>query len=472
MSSQASTIWWVRRDLRLSDNPALVAAAAQGAVLPVFILDAETQDLGAAAKWRLGLGLAEFSEILAARGSRLILRRGPALDVIRDLIAQTGAQSVHWGRLYNPQSNTRDQAVKAALKAEGIAAVSHPGHLLHEPWQVETGSGGFYRVYTPFWNAVRGRDIAPCLPAPQTLSSPLVWPVSDRLADWNMGQAMNRGAAVVQGHVAVGAARAQARLQQFLAGAVGTYKTARDFPSQPATSRLSENLTYGEISPREIWHAGFAAMQGGQAGAEHFLKELVWREFSYHLLHHTPQIATRNWRPEWDSFPWAGDGPKAEAWRQGRTGVPFVDAGMREMYVTGTMHNRARMIVGSYLTKHLLTDWRIGQQWFAECLIDWDPAANALGWQWVAGCGPDAAPYFRVFNPETQAEKFDANAAYRRRFIAEIAPRPGHDALAFFDAVPRAWRLDPTAPYPKPLIGLADGRAAALAAYAARDRTA
>ena len=472
MSSQASTIWWVRRDLRLSDNPALVAAAAQGAVLPVFILDAETQDLGAAAKWRLGLGLAEFSEILAARGSRLILRRGPALDVIRDLIAQTGAQSVHWGRLYNPQSNARDQAVKAALKAEGIAAVSHPGHLLHEPWQVETGSGGFYRVYTPFWNAVRGRDIAPCLPAPQTLSSPLVWPVSDRLADWNMGQAMNRGVAVVQGHVAVGAARAQARLQQFLAGAVSTYKTARDFPSQPATSRLSENLTYGEISPREIWHAGFAAMQGGQAGAEHFLKELVWREFSYHLLHHTPQIATRNWRPEWDSFPWAGDGPKAEAWRQGRTGVPFVDAGMREMYVTGTMHNRARMIVGSYLTKHLLTDWRIGQQWFAECLIDWDPAANALGWQWVAGCGPDAAPYFRVFNPETQAEKFDANAAYRRRFIAEIAPRPGHDALAFFDAVPRAWRLDPTAPYPKPLIGLADGRAAALAAYAARDRTA
>lgn len=472
MSSQASTIWWVRRDLRLSDNPALVAAAAQGAVLPVFILDAETQDLGAAAKWRLGLGLAEFSEILAARGSRLILRRGPALDVIRDLIAQTGAQSVHWGRLYNPQSNARDQAVKAALKAEGIAAVSHPGHLLHEPWQVETGSGGFYRVYTPFWNAVRGRDIAPCLPAPQTLSSPLVWPVSDRLADWNMGQAMNRGAAVVQGHVAVGAGRAQARLQQFLAGAVGTYKTARDFPSQPATSRLSENLTYGEIGPREIWHAGFAAMQGGQAGAEHFLKELVWREFSYHLLHHTPQIATRNWRPEWDSFPWAGDGPKAEAWRQGRTGVPFVDAGMREMYVTGTMHNRARMIVGSYLTKHLLTDWRIGQQWFAECLIDWDPAANALGWQWVAGCGPDAAPYFRVFNPETQAEKFDANAAYRRRFIAEIAPRPGHDALAFFDAVPRAWRLDSTAPYPKPLIGLADGRAAALAAYAARDRTA
>ena len=472
MSSQASTIWWVRRDLRLSDNPALMAAAAQGAVLPVFIFDAETQDLGAAAKWRLGLGLAEFSEILAARGSRLILRRGPALDVIRDLIAQTGAQSVHWGRLYNPQSNARDQAVKAALKAEGIAAVSHPGHLLHEPWQVETGSGGFYRVYTPFWNAVRGRDIAPCLPAPQTLSSPLVWPVSDRLADWNMGQAMNRGAAVVQGHVAVGAGRAQARLQQFLAGPIGTYKTARDFPSQPATSRLSENLTYGEIGPREIWHAGFAAMQGGQAGAEHFLKELVWREFSYHLLHHTPQIATRNWRPEWDSFPWAGDGPKAEAWRQGRTGVPFVDAGMREMYVTGTMHNRARMIVGSYLTKHLLTDWRIGQQWFAECLIDWDPAANALGWQWVAGCGPDAAPYFRVFNPETQAEKFDANAAYRRRFIAEIAPRPGPDALAFFDAVPRAWRLDPTAPYPKPLIGLADGRAAALAAYAARDRTA
>ncbi|MGB3278629.1 MAG: deoxyribodipyrimidine photo-lyase, partial [Pseudorhodobacter sp.] len=416
----AAMILWVRRDLRLGDNVMLAKAAASGrAVIPVFILDPETEGLGAAAAWRLGQGLAVFAESLAQIGSRLVFRRGPALPILRDLVAQTGARAVHWTRLYDPQAQQRDRAVKAALRQDGIEAQSHAGHLLFEPFDVATGQGGFYKVYTPFWRAVKDRAVAAPLPAPGHLPRPDIWPESEVLADWRMGQAMQRGAAVVARHSAVGEAAAQARLAAFLDGPVDGYKERRDFPAQTATSRLSENLTYGEISPRVIWHAGLRALHEGRSGAEHFLKEVVWREFAYHLLHHSPHIASRNWRAGWEGFAWRDDNADAEAWRRGMTGEPFVDAAMREMYVTGTMHNRARMIVASYLTKHLLTDWRIGQRWFAECLTDWDPASNAMGWQWAAGTGPDASPFFRVFNPLTQAEKFDPKAEYRRRYIAE-----------------------------------------------------
>ncbi|SEO02023.1 deoxyribodipyrimidine photo-lyase [Pseudorhodobacter antarcticus] len=463
-------IWWVRRDLRLRDNPLLVQAVVSGrAVVPVFILDAETEALGAAAKWRLGLSVAAFARDLEAIGSRLVLRRGPALEVLRGLVAEVGAGAVHWARLYDPASVARDTAVKAALRSEGLEAVSHAGHLLFEPWTVATGQGGFYKVYTPFWRSVKDRDVAGPSAAPRALLGPQAWPASDDLADWRMGAAMNRGAGVVAVHACVGEAAAQARLAAFLDGPVGGYKERRDFPAEAATSRLSENLTYGEIGPRDVWHGGMRALQDGRAGAEHFLKELVWREFAYHLLHHTPHITTQNWRPEWDNFAWRGDGADAERWRRGMTGEPFVDAAMREMYVTGTMHNRARMIVASYLTKHLLTDWRVGLRWFEECLIDWDPAANAMGWQWAAGSGPDAALYFRVFNPETQVEKFDPKAVYRHRFIAELANVPGRDARAFFDAVPRAWGLDAGAPYPRRMVDLAVGRKRALEAYAQRN---
>jgi deoxyribodipyrimidine photo-lyase len=279
---------------------------------------------------------------------------------------------------------------------------------------------------------------------------------------------MNRGAAVVLRHQSVGEAAAEARLAAFLAGPVARYDAARDLPGVAGTSRLSENLTYGEIGIRAVWHGALRARDEGKAGAEGFLRELAWREFSYHLMHHTPHITHANWKPEWDDFPWRGDTPDAERWRRGMTGEPFVDAAMREMYVTGTMHNRARMIAGSYLTKHLLTDWKLGLHWFADCLTDWDPAANAMGWQWVAGSGPDAAPYFRVFNPAGQAARFDPDHAYVRRFVAELAPRPGPEANDFFAAVPRSWGLDPKAPYPAPVVDLAEGRARALAAFSAR----
>lgn len=462
---------WFRRDLRLSDHLALAQAAASGRpVIPVFLHDEAVETLGAAPKWRLGLSVAAHAEALGERGARLILRRGRALDALRALIAETGAGAVWWTRAYDPDSIARDSAVKSALKDDGIEARSFPGHVLFEPWTVETGTGGFYKVYTPFWKAVRDRDVAAPQPAPGHIPAPEAWPDSDRLDAWRMGAAMDRGAAVVAGHVTVGEAAAQDRLGAFVAQRVADYDAARDFPACDGTSHLSENLTYGEISPAALWHAGQNAMQVGKAGAETFLKEVVWRDFAYHLVYHTPRITEGNWRPEWDAFPWNEDETEAVLrWKQGRTGEPFVDAAMREMYVTGTMHNRARMIVASYLTKHLLSHWRIGQRWFEDCLTDWDPASNAMGWQWAAGSGPDATPYFRVFNPATQLEKFDPNGHYRRRWIAEGLSNPSATALSYFDAVPKSWGLSPAQAYPAPIVDLKEGRQRALDAYKARD---
>jgi deoxyribodipyrimidine photo-lyase len=468
--SATPLILWFRRDLRLADQPMLAAAVATGRPLvPVFLLDPETEALGAAPKWRLGLAVAAFAKALESIGLRLVLRRGPARETLTRLIDETGAGGVWWSRLYDPPSVARDTGVKAALKATGREARSFAGHLLHEPWEIETGQGGYYRVFTPYWKAMRGVPVPAPEPAPlraRGLDQPIA---SDRLEDWQLGAAMNRGAGIVLPWQAVGAQAAGARLEAFLDGAIGDYKDRRDFPGHPGTSRLSENLTYGEIGIRSVWHAAERARGDGARGAEHFMSELAWREFAYHLMHHTPQITQANWKPEWDAFPWRDDGPEADRWRRGMTGEPFVDAAMREMYVTGTMHNRTRMVAASYLTKHLMTHWKLGLAWFADCLTDWDPASNAMGWQWVAGSGPDAAPYFRVFNPAGQAERFDPEGTYRRRFVAELSPSPGQEALAYFDAVPRAWGLDPKAPYPAPVVDLAEGRARALAAYEARN---
>ena len=461
-------ILWFRRDLRLDDNPMLATAAETGRpLIPVFIADESVAGLGAAPRWRLGQGLRVFGETLKDRKSRLILRRGRALDTLRALVKETGAAGVWWGRLYDAPARERDTEVKQALRGDGIEARSFAGHTLIEPWQVETGEGGHYKVYTPFWKALSARGVAEPCKAPLSLPAPENWPACDDLADWNLGAAMNRGAGIVARHARIGAAEAEKKLDAFLDGPVQDYRTARDFPAQEATSRLSENLTLGEIGPRRVWWRTqrLLEQERGHKGAEHFLKELAWRDFAHHLIFHTPEIATGNWRAEWDAFPWRKDNKDAERWRRGLTGEPFVDAGMREMYVTGTMHNRARMIVASYLTKHLMTHWKVGLEWFEDCLIDWDPASNALGWQWAAGSGPDAAPYFRVFNPAIQAEKFDLDERYRHRFVAELTEDPGEDARAWFDAVPRSWKLDPDAAYPEPMIDLKTGRQRALDAY-------
>ena len=466
MTDTRPVLLWFRRDFRLNDHPALAAAAATGRpVIPVFVHDECIEALGAAPKWRLGLAADCFDAKLHGIGSQLVFRRGNAADVLAELAAETNAAAVFWSRAYDPASVERDTGVKQRLKAQGLEARSFTGHLLFEPWTVANKSGSFFKVYTPFWKTVRGFDVGPLAARVTQLRAPENWPQSDRIEEWRMGAAMDRGAAVVGPHLAVGEDAALDRLHRFLDGAVQEYRANRDFPAKPATSRLSENLTYGEISPRQIWHAGQAALQQGAAGAEHFLKELVWREFAYHLVYHTPRMLSANWRPEWDGFPWRGDNDDAEVWRRGMTGEPLVDAGMREMYVTGTMHNRVRMVVGSYLTKHLLTDWRIGLDWFADCLVDWDPASNAMGWQWVAGCGPDAAPYFRVFNPQTQAEKFDADGAYRRRYVLGWNGSEDADAKAYFSAVPLKWQLSASSPLPERRVALPDGRQGALDAY-------
>ncbi len=462
------TLLWLRRDLRLGDHPGWEAAlAVRGPVIPVFVLDQLIEaQYGAAPLWRLGESLRALARNLETRGSRLILRRGDALAALRALIAETGARRVVWSRLYDAGSIARDRAIKEALGAEGVDVSSVNASLLFEPWTVRTGGGGFYRVFTPFWKAVRTGAVGEPTASPGSLSPPSRWPAGERLEDWRLASAMGRGAAVVGRHAAVGEDAARARLAEFAAARIDRYAGDRDRPDMAATSRLSENLAYGEISPGQAWRAGRAALErSGGSGPESFLKELAWREFAYHLLYHTPRIETENWREGWDAFPWRSDNPDAELWRRGMTGVPLVDAAMREMYVTGTMHNRCRMVAASYLTKNLLTDWRVGAAWFRECLIDWDPASNAMGWQWVAGSGPDAAPYFRIFNPDTQAAKFDPAGRYRDRFLAEGRTRPHADALAFFEAAPRAWRLAPEQTSPRPAISLAEGRARALSAF-------
>ncbi|OUD10942.1 deoxyribodipyrimidine photolyase [Marivivens niveibacter] len=473
MSDTSAIIVWFRRDLRLSDHEALSAAVSTGRpIIPVFIRDDIVDATGAAAKMRWGQSIQALQKQLEKLDSRLILRSGDALDVLQSLIKETHAGAVYWSRLYDPACKERDTKVKSTLKDQGVEAQSYTGHLLFEPWTVETKSGGFYRVYSPMWKAVRDLPVADCIAAPSSLKSPDEWPSSEDLSDWNMTAAMRRGAEIVTQHQCVGEVCARERLDDFIEQKVDDYKNLRDFPAIDAVSGLSENLTYGEIAPRAMWHAGWRAMENGSNGAEHFLKEIAWREFAYHLLHHTPEILDRSWREEWDKFPWSTDedGDDVKAWKMGRTGEPFVDAAMRQMYVTGTMHNRARMIVASYLTKHLMVHWKIGMKWFEDCLTDWDPASNAMGWQWVAGSGPDAAPYFRVFNPETQLDKFDKNGDYRAAWIAEGYDKPSQTALSYFDAVPKSWELNPDMRYPQRIIELAKGRERALAAYEAREK--
>jgi len=472
MADNSPIILWFRRDLRLSDHPALDRAAATGRpVIPVFVHDEVVEGHGAAPKWRLGLGVRSFAERLEGIGSRLILRRGEAVKVLQQLVDETGATTVWWTRAYDPDSIRRDEGVKSALTGQGAEAGSVPGHLLFEPWTVETQQGGFYKVYTPYKRAVWDREVSPTLSAPSELRPPDSWPDSDDLDDWQMGAAMDRGAEIVGAFVNVGEEAAQQRLAAFARDGIADYDDLRDLPAKDGTSNLSENLTYGEISARACYHAGMRAIDDGKAGATAWVEELIWREFAYHLVYHTPRLVSGNWREDWDKFPWNEDERVAEvkAWKQGRTGIRFVDAAMREMYVTGRMHNRSRMVVASYLTKHLMCHWKIGMKWFEDCLVDWDPASNAMGWQWSAGSGPDATPYFRVFNPVTQLDKFDKNRAYADRWIAEGKSDPHPDALKYFEAIPRRWPMSPDDDYPEPVVSHKQGRERALETYQNRD---
>ena len=449
------------RNLRLSDHQPLLAAEQSGRpVIPVFIADDAFFALGAAPKWRFGLGLAAFSEQLEKIGSKLLLRRGDVQSVLLDLIHETQACAVLWERSYDPSSIKRDTAIKMALGEEGIVAQSFSGALLIEPWEIATKTGGFYKVFTPFWRNLHQMNIAPPASTVSNLVSPTDWPKGEDIKDWQLDHGMMRGLDVVGDHICVGEKAAVDRCEKFLSDNCNEYNDKRDFPAIDATSKLSENLAYGEISPRLIWHLAQNAAHIDGVNVVPFIRQLAWRDFAWHLTYHTPHILDANWKAGWDTFPWITKGPEVLAWQRGQTGIELVDAAMRELYVTGRMHNRARMIAASYLTKHLMVDWRVGQEWFGDTLVDMDLAANAMGWQWVAGTGPDASPYFRVFNPDGQAEKFDKEGKYRDFWL-----NPAQDgARQFAKAAPKSWNID-LKHRPKPLISLADGRARALTAY-------
>ena len=465
-------IVWFRQDLRLKDNPSLLAAG--GNVIPVYILD-ETEGLrapGGASRWWLDKSLRRLDEDLRALGSRLILRRGPAYSVLGQLIRETGAEALHWNRLYDAGSIARDRIIKQHHSDAGIACRSFNGALLNEPWEIANRSGAPYRVFTAYWRAARSR-IADLHgeAAPTRLASPPDWLQSDCLSDWGLHPGSPDWSAGF-GDWEPGEAGAGRLLTRFLEGPLSGYGDARDRPDLPGTSRLSPHLHFGEIGPAQVWRATLEAVTQGAPvrEADKFLSEIGWREFHHHLLFYNPQLATRNFRSEWDGFSWRDDDAGFRAWTRGMTGYPIVDAGMRELWATGFMHNRVRMIAASFLIKDLMIDWRRGEAWFWDTLVDADEAQNAANWQWVAGSGADAAPYFRIFNPVTQGLKFDPDGAYIRRWVPELAKVSKAFIHEPWKAVAGlASRLDAQIgrDYPGPIVDHALARDRALQAYAA-----
>ncbi len=439
---------WFRDDLRLADNPALRAAADRDEpVIGVYVLDEASpgvRPLGGAARWWLHHSLSELDERLREKGSVLVLRRGAASDVLPALVGETGAGAVFWNRRYGGPEREIDAGIKDGLRGDGVEVTSFAGSLLYEPWTVRTGAGTPYGVFTPFWNACRQLPAprAP-IPEPRELRGPRRHPASDGLAEWELLPTSPDWASGLRERWEPGERAAKARLREFLADDAADYDRARDEPAAGATSLLSPRLRWGELSPHEVWHA--AVSSDAQVGG--FLSELGWREFAWHTLFHFPDLATKNLRSAFDAFPWPRLRPTMlRAWQHGETGIPLVDAGMRELWTTGFMHNRVRMVVASFLVKNLLIDWRHGEEWFWDTLVDADAASNPFNWQWVAGSGADAAPYFRIFNPELQAKKFDPDGHYVREWAPDATARPPivdlgasrKAALAAYDAVKRA----------------------------------
>jgi len=465
-----TVILWFRRDLRLTDNPALLAAAADGSrVIPVYIHaphEAVPWQPGAASRWWLHHGLTELAAGLERLGSRLVIRAGDSQEVLAELAAQTGARELHWNRLYEPAALTRDAAISRWAKHAGLATTSHKAALLVEPWEVATGQGRPYRVFTPFHKAcLKLAEPAAPLPAPAALP-----PVSvetngldiDTLGllpaiPWDQGMAA---------HWTPGEAGAANLLAGFADTSLGDYTELRDRPALAATSRLSPYLHHGELSPRQVHWACRAA---GEAAAP-YLRQLYWREFAHHLLYHFPHTTDQPLDRRFAGLLWQGDHTESlAAWQQGRTGIPIVDAGMRQLWQHGWMHNRVRMLVASLLTKNLLIPWQEGARWFWDTLVDADLANNTLGWQWSAGCGADAAPFFRIFNPVLQGERYDPQGDYLRRWLPELARLPDkwiHRPWEAPAAVRDAAGLAADSPWLNPLVDLKQSRQAALDLWA------
>ena len=457
-----TSIWWIRDDLRLHDNPALLAAAADGEVLAVHI-DEEisgVRPLGGAARWWLHQSLSALAGSLREHGVPLVLLRGDPEQQIPALVEEVHASAVLWNRRYHEPKRAADARLKASLRTQDVRVESFNGYLLHEPWTIATQNGGPYKVYSPFARACR--ESTPPR-EPHGLPDHLVGPQEQVRAGghevrrWLREEAFEqelsrRGwlptapdwAGGLRENWTPGEAGGRERLAQ-IEDLLTDYAEDRERPGTAGTTSLSPHLRFGEVSPHEVWHQSRRAGRG--TGPETFRSELLWREFAWHRLFHLPDLATQNVRPQFDDFDWREDDAALRAWQQGRTGIDLVDAGMRELWAIGWMHNRVRLVVASFLTKNLRLHWRLGEEWFWDTLVDADDASNPFNWQWVAGTGDDAAPYFRVFNPERQQERFDPQGDYVRRWVPEVE--------------------DESAERVAPIVDLKASRQDALAAYAA-----
>jgi deoxyribodipyrimidine photo-lyase len=462
-----TTILWFRQDLRLRDNPALTAAVARGPVVPVFILDTGQAEwnLGGAARWWLHHSLTALRGRLGA----LSFFRGDPRVLLPKIARDCGASAVYWNRCYEPQAIARDTDIKACLKQLAIDAQSFNAALLHEPWQVETQSGGPFKVFTPYWRAARTQPFAAPRAAPLAVDA-LAVSSTEQLDAWRLLPRRPDWAAGWDRLWTPGEEGALDRFETFVDSDLARYGEHRDRPDLQHTSQLSPHLHWGEISPRQIAARLDLAAESGasRSNADKFMSEIGWREFAHHLLFHFPTLPDDNWRPAFDAYPWRDNPSDLKAWQRGQTGYPFVDAGMRELWQTGFMHNRVRMVAASFLVKHLRIDWRRGEQWFWDTLLDADLANNAAGWQWVAGSGADASPYFRIFNPVLQGEKFDPNGDYIRRWCPELKALSNADIHAPFkvkaDVLARAGvTLGKT--YPRPIVDHDLARQAAMAGY-------
>lgn len=479
-----SAIVWFRRDLRLNDHAALSAAVATGLPITAVYIHAANE----AGSWKIGgassawllKSLISLDQSLRKIGAKLLIRRGKSAEVLANLVTEVAATHVFWHRLYEADAVQRDTDIKTKLKSQGVVVASFPGHLLNEPWAFKTGAGDVYRVFTPYWRNAMTR-LAPSSPlaAPSQITQarnrvgeipaglePAALKLQSKIP-WDSAFWAHPKPGSVTGDFHPGQAGAMDALEVFCDGALAHYTQARDRPDQIGTSRMGPHLHFGEISVNQIAHR-FATDARTQSAAlkphaDFYLRELGWRDFSHQLLFHFPHTATQPLNVKFAAFPWADPnsdgGSKLRAWQQGRTGIPIVDAGMRELYLTGWMHNRVRMIVASFLTKNLRYHWLHGARWFWDTLLDADLASNTQGWQWSAGTGADAAPYFRIFNPVTQGEKFDAHGDYVRKFIPELAHLPNK-------VIHQPWTMGGVKAYPAPIVDLKISRDAALSAFA------